>query len=201
MGKKKGIGIAACLVVFCMVLGLSACGGDSASQAQAGGQAPQMPGGGANEVMGLFSSATADTLVIELVDTQGMMGGGAPDGSGMPEGGVPEGGPPEGFTPGDGSMPEGMEPPDSASLPEGGGMPGGGERPEGFAPGGGFEATGETMEIKVTGSTSITAMGGEDSLALSDLASGEVLRVALDEDGATAISIIVMRQTREEPSA
>lgn len=202
--KKVWTKAVCCVVVLCVALVLSACSGNgnSSSQAQAGGQQPQMPAdaaGNANEVMGLFSSATDDTLVIELVDTQGMMGGnrpeGAPDGSGMPEGG-----PPEGWDSGDGSMPEGFEPPDGASFPADGSLPGGGERPEGFAPGS-FESTGETMEIKITGSTTITVMGSEDALELGDLEAGEVLRVSLDEDGTTAVSIMVMRQTRGEQGA
>jgi hypothetical protein len=193
--EKRWIKVISSVVMLCMVIVLSACSGDSSSsQPQADGQMPNNAAGNSNEVMGMFSSATDDTLVIELVDMQGMMGGNRPEGA-PDDSGMPNGDPPDGWEPGDGSMPEGFEPPDGASFPADGSFPQGGGQP------GGFESTGETMEIKVTDNTTITVMGSDDKVSLDDLETGEVLRVTLDEDGATAVSIIVMRQTRGEQGA
>lgn len=141
-----------------------------------------------NQVVGLFSSTNGDTINLELVDMRGMPGGGIRGNGGPGQNSAPAEVPPEsGSRPG--SPPEGMEPPDGASFPEG-------ERPEGEIPGGSFETTGETREITVTGDTAIVLTGSDETLALADLADGDVLMITLDNDGTTAVSIHVMRQMR-----
>lgn len=193
MGRVTPWGLALCAALL-----LAGCSSNSSSSpAQAAGQAPpqgNLQADNPNQIMGLFSSASDDSLVIELIDMPEMAGGTAPDGGDFPGGGsLPEGIPDRSggsLGPGEGSRPE-MQPPDGASFPAND------ERPEGFSPpGGNFETTGETKKIKVTNSTAITVMGSNESLTLNNLSPGELLTIVLDEDEATAISITVMRQTR-----
>ncbi|MGD9559552.1 MAG: hypothetical protein AB7V55_02980 [Oscillospiraceae bacterium] len=199
MSKNGMMKIVAFMMALGMALALTACSGDSGGTSQPAAR-PEGMGQNANEVMGLFASATEDTLSIEVIDMAGMMGAnrgeGAPDRSGMPEGMEPPDGAsfPEGWQPGEGGPPEGMELPDGASFPQGG------ERPEGFAPGSGFETSGEMREISITDNTTVTVMGDNSSLALDDIEAGEMVRVVLNEDGTSAVSITVMRQTRGEQS-
>lgn len=167
-----------------------------AAGAEAGGQA----------ATGRLVSINGNTLTVELLDMQDMGNEARPDMSDISG----EGGPGGGQPPEDGSMPEGMEPGNmDGSMPgDAGGGPGGmdGSMPEGGMPegegsqrpdDGNFEGGGETTEIMVDDTTVITNSDGE-TLALEDLAEGDMLQMVLGEDGTIAVTITVMQMAGGE---
>ncbi len=169
-----------------------------ADKAEEGDKAPPAPH--ENELFGQVSATAEVSLTLDIVrgpgggrggdqdedDGRGGEGDRDKDGesrqSGSDEGAAPKSPPPEGEKPAD--APSGM-PEDASGLPPEGGW----QSPE---------TTGESREVKMDASTSITVLGSDEALSLADIQVGELVKVTLAEDGNTALSIEILRSTGGE---